>query len=43
MRCCADLPERCVIDGEIVILDAAGRRLDFEALLQRDPPRPTAG
>jgi ATP-dependent DNA ligase len=32
------LPERCVIDGEIVIPDAAGRRLDFEALLQRIHP-----
>ena len=34
----AELPERCVIDGEIVIPDAAGRRLDFEALLQRIHP-----
>jgi len=34
----ANLPERCVIDGEIVIPDAAGRRLDFEALLQRVHP-----
>jgi ATP-dependent DNA ligase len=34
----ANLPERCVIDGEIVIPDAAGRRLDFEALLQRIHP-----
>jgi ATP-dependent DNA ligase len=34
----AHLPERCVIDGEIVIPDAAGRRLDFEALLQRIHP-----
>jgi ATP-dependent DNA ligase len=32
------LPERCVLDGEIVIPDAAGRRLDFEALLQRIHP-----
>lgn len=32
------LPERCVIDGEIVIPDASGRRLDFEALLQRIHP-----
>ena len=31
-------PARCVIDGEIVIPDAAGRRLDFEALLQRIHP-----
>jgi ATP-dependent DNA ligase len=34
----ANLPPRCVIDGEIVIPDAAGRRLDFEALLQRVHP-----
>jgi ATP-dependent DNA ligase len=34
----ANLPERCVIDGEIVIPDAAVRRLDFEALLQRVHP-----
>jgi ATP-dependent DNA ligase len=34
----ANFPERCVIDGEIVIPDAAGRRLDFEALLQRVHP-----
>jgi ATP-dependent DNA ligase len=32
------LPERCVIDGEIVIPDAEGRRLDFETLLQRIHP-----
>jgi ATP-dependent DNA ligase len=31
-------PERCVVDGEIVIPDADGRRLDFEALLQRIHP-----
>jgi len=34
----ASLPERCVIDGEIVIPDAEGRKLDFEALLQRIHP-----
>ena len=34
----AELPPRCVIDGEIVIPDAEGRRLDFEALLQRIHP-----
>jgi ATP-dependent DNA ligase len=34
----AQFPERCVIDGEIVIPDATGRRLDFEALLQRIHP-----
>jgi ATP-dependent DNA ligase len=32
------LPERCVLDGEIVIPDSEGRRLDFEALLQRIHP-----
>jgi ATP-dependent DNA ligase len=32
------LPERCVIDGEIVLPDAAGVRLDFEALQQRIHP-----
>jgi ATP-dependent DNA ligase len=32
----AALPERCVVDGEIVI--AAGTGLDFEALLQRIHP-----
>jgi ATP-dependent DNA ligase len=31
-----ELPQRCVIDGEIVI--ATGDRLDFEALLQRIHP-----
>jgi ATP-dependent DNA ligase len=34
----ASLPRRCVIDGEIVIPDSEGRRLDFEALLQRIHP-----
>ena len=32
------LPERAVIDGEIVIPDAAGNGLDFDALLQRIHP-----
>ena len=32
----ANLPERCVVDGEIVI--AAGKGLDFQALLQRIHP-----
>jgi ATP-dependent DNA ligase len=32
------LPSRIVLDGEIVIPDAHGRRLDFEALLQRIHP-----
>ncbi|MBO0839023.1 MAG: ATP-dependent DNA ligase, partial [Actinobacteria bacterium] len=34
----ASLPERCVIDGEIVVPAADGRRLNFEALLQRIHP-----
>jgi ATP-dependent DNA ligase len=34
----ASLPERCVIDGEIVVPDADGVRLDFEALQQRIHP-----
>jgi ATP-dependent DNA ligase len=34
----ANLPERCVIDGEIVIPDAQGKRLNFDALLQRVHP-----
>jgi len=34
----AQLPERCVIDGEIVVPDAGGRRLDFEALQLRIHP-----
>jgi ATP-dependent DNA ligase len=34
----ASLPERCVIDGEIVLVGAAGDRLDFEALQQRIHP-----
>jgi ATP-dependent DNA ligase len=34
----ANLPERCVVDGEIVIPAGDGRRLDFEALLQRVHP-----
>jgi ATP-dependent DNA ligase len=33
-----NLPERCVIDGEIVIVGASGDRLDFEALQQRIHP-----
>jgi ATP-dependent DNA ligase len=34
----AELPARCVIDGEIVVPDTAGRRLDFEALQLRIHP-----
>lgn len=32
------LPERCVVDGEIVVAGAAGQGLDFDALLQRIHP-----
>ena len=32
------LPERCIVDGEIVVADAGGRGLDFDALLQRIHP-----
>jgi ATP-dependent DNA ligase len=31
-------PERCVVDGEIVVADTEGNRLDFEALQQRIHP-----
>jgi len=34
----ASLPERSVVDGEIVVPNADGRCLDFEALLQRIHP-----
>jgi ATP-dependent DNA ligase len=34
----AELPQRCVVDGEIVIPDAGGKQLDFDALLQRIHP-----
>jgi ATP-dependent DNA ligase len=34
----ANLPDRCVIDGEIIIPSSDGRRLDFDALLQRVHP-----
>ena len=34
----ANLPERCVVDGEIVVPDAEGRRLEFETLQQRIHP-----
>jgi len=32
------LPERCIIDGEIVVADTGGDGLDFDALLQRIHP-----
>lgn len=34
----AQLPPRCVLDGEIVLPDPTGRRLDFDALQQRIHP-----
>jgi ATP-dependent DNA ligase len=34
----ANLPERCVIDGEIVLIGETGDRLDFELLQQRIHP-----
>jgi ATP-dependent DNA ligase len=34
----ASLPERCVVDGEIVVPDRNGHGLDFDALLQRIHP-----
>ena len=34
----ASLPERAVVDGEIVVVDRARNRLDFEALQQRIHP-----
>ena len=34
----AELPERCVVDGEIVVASADGAGLDFEALLARIHP-----
>jgi ATP-dependent DNA ligase len=34
----ANLPDRCVVDGEIVLVGASGDRLDFDALQQRIHP-----
>jgi ATP-dependent DNA ligase len=34
----ANLPERCVVDGEIVMIGASGDRLDFDMLQQRIHP-----
>ncbi len=34
----ANLPARCVVDGEIVVVGAGGDRLDFEVLAQRIHP-----
>jgi len=35
---CDALPERCIVDGEIVVADADRAGLDFDALLQRIHP-----
>jgi ATP-dependent DNA ligase len=32
------LPQRCIVDGEIVVADGGGNGLDFDALLQRIHP-----
>ena len=34
----AQLPDRCVVDGEIILIGSTGDRLDFEALQQRIHP-----
>src|SRR5687768_7366461 len=34
----ANLPARCVVDGEIVLIQDSGDRLDFELLQQRIHP-----
>jgi ATP-dependent DNA ligase len=34
----ANLPERCVVDGEIIVVGPTGDRLDFEVLAQRIHP-----
>jgi ATP-dependent DNA ligase len=34
----AHLPERCVVDGEIIVIGSSGDRLDFELLQQRIHP-----
>src|SRR5437588_7341939 len=34
----ANLPERCVVDGEVIVIGESGDRLDFEALQQRIHP-----
>src|SRR6186997_551968 len=31
----ANLPERCVVDGEIIVVGPSGDRLEFEVLQQR--------
>ena len=34
----ANLPPRCVVDGEVILVGASGDRLDFDALQQRIHP-----
>src|SRR5437870_9733296 len=34
----ANLPERCVVDGEIIVADTEGKGLDFNLLSQRIHP-----
>jgi ATP-dependent DNA ligase len=34
----ANVPERCVVDGEIIVIGSSGDRLDFEVLQQRIHP-----
>ena len=34
----ANLPSRCVVDGEIIVVGPTGDRLDFEVLAQRIHP-----
>jgi ATP-dependent DNA ligase len=34
----ANFPERCVLDGELIVIGASGDRLDFETLQQRIHP-----
>jgi ATP-dependent DNA ligase len=34
----SNLPDKCVVDGEIVVVGSSGDRLDFEALQQRIHP-----
>src|SRR6202140_578850 len=36
----ASLPERCVLDGEIIVVGSSGDRLDFELLPHGDPDYP---
>src|SRR5436309_14118278 len=34
----ANLPDRCVVDGEIILIGPSGDRLDFDMLQQRIHP-----